>query len=360
MVVEMDILNDCIWTEFSVYEIFETVEVAKKLQIPTGAMVEKKDLIEGETPRITVTGINNGVYGYFECKTKDNPNYRVYNNFISVSFLGTVFYQSGAASLDMKVHCLKPQNVALTENKGAFLVAIIKKSIQNSSYSDQLSSTILPYLKLRLPANGDKDILWDEIELYMEAHRTSVNNSICEMNHINMLTPRKIDTRLWKKFPIEQLFDVVKGSRLTKADMKEGNIRYIGASSFENGITQYISNSEHIHKANTLTVCYNGSDIGRTFYQSEPFWATDDVNVLYPKFNMTENIALFIAPIIKAVGGTHEYDDKWKKEDMEKENIFLPCTIPGVPDFEYIEKYIDNLKNEINNNLTTLEVVQSI
>ncbi len=356
----MDILNDCIWTEFAVFEIFETAQIMKRLQVPTGAMVEKKDLIEGKIPRITVTGINNGVYGYFECKTKDNPNYRVYNNFISVSFLGTVFYQPGDASLDMKVHCLKPQNIALTENLGAFLVAVIKKSIQNSSYSDQLSSTVLPYLKLRLPTNRNKSILWDEIELYMEEHRKSVNNSICEMNQINRLTPRKVDIHTWKKIPINQLFKVVKGSRLTKANMREGNIRYIGASSFENGITQYISNSEHIHKGNTLTVCYNGSDIGRTFYQSEPFWATDDVNVLYPKFDMTENIALFIAPVIKAVGGSHEYNDKWRKEDMEKENIFLPCTTSGTPDFEYMEKYIENLKNNINRNLVALEIVQSI
>lgn len=88
---------------------------------------------------------------------------------------------------------------------------------------------------------------------------------------------KKLDTTKWKKFQIEQLFDVKKGSRLTKTDMKEGKRRYIGASSFNNGITAYISNSEHVHPGNTLTVCYNCSDIGRTFYQKEEYWATDDV-----------------------------------------------------------------------------------
>ena len=171
-----------------------------------------------------------------------------------------------------------------------------------------------------------------------------------------MLMPRKINTQLWKSFSISQLFEVVKGSRLTKADMKEGSIRYIGASSFDNGITHYISNAEHIHKGNMLTVCYNGSDIGRTFYQSEPFWATDDVNVLNPIFEMNENIALFVAPIIKAVGGRHEYDDKWKKEDMEQDSILLPCTISGTPDFEYMEKYIQNLKKNIRKNLKAIEL----
>ena len=152
----------------------------------------------------------------------------------------------------------------------------------------------------------------------------------------------KINT--WSSFALGQLFDVVKGSRLTKAEMRSGTMRYIGASSFNNGITTYISNDEHVHPANTLTVCYNGSDIGRTFYQSEPYWATDDVNVLYPKFEMNENIALFFAPIIKCVGGLHEYDDKWKLEDMKKDTIRLPVKEDGTPNFDYMQSYIHRIR----------------
>lgn len=350
----MNTLDKCIWSEFKILDLFQTIETGNKIQVPTGAMVDKKDLIEGDVPRITVTGVNNGVYGYFECKRKNNSNYRIYNNFISVSFLGTVFYQSGDASLDMKVHCLKPKSIELTENIGTFLVAIIKKSILNSTYSDQLSSTVLPHLKIKLPTNANKEIVWDYIDSYMKKQKTIANKSIKEIVPINNFRAKEIDTSTWKKFPICDLFVVVKGSRLTKAAMKDGNIPYVGASSFENGITQYISNSEHIHNGNTLTVCYNGSDIGRTFYQSEPFWATDDVNVLYPKFEMTENIALFIAPIIKAVGGAHEYNDKWKKEDMEKDSIFLPSTIANTPDFSYMEQYIKKLKANTKKSLVVL------
>ena len=42
---------------------------------------------------------------------------------------------------------------------------------------------------------------------------------------------------------------------------------------------------------NKITVCYNGS-VGETFYQDQPFLASDDVNVLYPKFDMTKEIRL--------------------------------------------------------------------
>ena len=158
----------------------------------------------------------------------------------------------------------------------------------------------------------------------------------------------------WKFFAISDLFDVVKGSRLTKADMREGTIRYVGASSFNNGITTYISNTEQLHPANTLTVCYNGSDIGRTFYQTEPYWATDDVNVLYPKFEMNEDLAMFFAPIIKCVGGLHEYGDKWKLEDMKKDAIKLPVKDDGTPDFMFMESYIQKIKKAATERISIL------
>ena len=80
--------------------------------------------------------------------------------------------------------------------------------------------------------------------------------------------------------------------------MKEGNINFIGASAVNNGVTAHIGNSEHLHPANTITVSYNGS-VGEAFYQTQIFWASDDVNVLYPQFHLTPQIALFIQPIIR-------------------------------------------------------------
>ena len=150
----------------------------------------------------------------------------------------------------------------------------------------------------------------------------------------------KIDISGWREFSIGELFDVQKGTRLTKKDMTAGTIRFIGASAVNNGITALIGNNTHLHPSNTITVSYNGS-IGETFYQTESFWASDDVNVLYPKFPMTKEIALFMLPIIKSVGKNYQFIDKWKKEDMESDVIKLPA-MPrsGEPDYEYMENYI--------------------
>lgn len=153
----------------------------------------------------------------------------------------------------------------------------------------------------------------------------------------------KVDISDWKSFKIGDLFAITKGKRLRKADMKPGTTRFIGASSKNNGCTSYVGNDEPIHPGNTITVCYNGS-VGTAFYQSEPFLASDDVNVLNPNFDMNERIALFLVPLIEIAGSRFDYIEKWGKEIMEESEIVLPVTASKKPDWNYIEQYAINVE----------------
>jgi hypothetical protein len=138
------------------------------------------------------------------------------------------------------------------------------------------------------------------------------------------------------------LFEIKKGKRLTKAEMIPGRTRYIGAIDSNNGVSAYIANDEHLHPANTITVSYNGS-IGETFYQEEPFWATDDVNVLYPKFTINRCRAMFICAVIEKEKYRFSYGRKWDKDLMIDSEIQLPAKTDGTPDWVWIEKYIQGL-----------------
>lgn len=172
------------WKRFKIKDLFETEVFGKSVQVPTGANIKRSDLEDGETPRITVKGINNGVYGKFNCKinTKD---YRTFDNFISVSFLGTVFYHPYTASLDMKVHCLKPKNIVLDKYIGQFLVSVIRKSITNTSYSDQISSTVLPEMVLYLPITIEGEPHFEYMRNYMKELEIKGKNKIEKLIKIN-------------------------------------------------------------------------------------------------------------------------------------------------------------------------------
>lgn len=159
------------WKEFEIRELFLTENDRNKFQVPTGASIPKRYLRDGQTPRISATNVNNGILGYFEDVSYDK-NYRCFENFISVSFLGTIFYHDYKASLDMKIHCLKLKDKELNKYIAFYLISVIRKVIQETEYKDQLSSTVLPYVKIKLPVDENKNPDWDYMENFIKRLET--------------------------------------------------------------------------------------------------------------------------------------------------------------------------------------------
>ena len=325
----IDISN---WKAFAIADLFDVIK---------GTRLTRANMKAGSIRYIGASTFNNGITAYVANDEHLHPA-----NTISVSYNGSVgvaFYQDEPFWASDDVNILYPK-FPLTQNIALFLIPIIQRVGTQYAFIDKWKKEDMERDKIKLPVdkNGVPDFQYMETYIDLEIKKTQM--FIQEIAAGLSKNRKHIEIQHWGSFRLGDLFDIVKGSRLTKADMREGNIRYIGASSFNNGITAYIGNDEQLHPANTLTVCYNGSDIGRTFYQTDPYWATDDVNVLYPKFEMNESIALFFAPIIKCVGGLHEYDDKWKLDDMKKDVIKLPIKVDGTPDFAYMESYIQKTR----------------
>lgn len=145
----------------------------------------------------------------------------------------------------------------------------------------------------------------------------------------------------WGVFKIGEIFTIKKGKRLTKANQTDGKTPFIGSIDGNNGVSSYIG-QKPIHEGNTITVNYNGS-VAESFYQPEPFWASDDVNVLYPKFTLTPRIALFIIAVIKGEKYRFNYGRKWHMERMEQSPIKLPITAKGDLNLAFMENYIAKL-----------------
>lgn len=153
--------------------------------------------------------------------------------------------------------------------------------------------------------------------------------------------PTTLDTSSWLPFILKTLFDIQKGKRLTKANMARGVTPYIGSTDSNNGITAYVGQVA-IHEANTISLSYDGS-VGEAFYQPAPFWASDAVNVFYPKFEMTPEIALFFCTVIRQEKYRFNYGRKWHLERMRECVIRLPVRKDRKPDFDFMKRYIKSL-----------------
>lgn len=201
----------------------------------------------------------------------------------------------------------------------------IQKNAYRYSYGRQANKTL-------------KDIVVpDDVPQWVE------ESKIQPVSTKNAAGKKELNFQNWKNYFLEDLFDFVKGKRLTKAEMLSGNINFLGAISENNGIREKIEVSQY-WSPNCITVNYNGS-VGEAFYQKEPFWASDDVNVLYAKdfWELNPYIAMFIITVIRANQYRFGYGRKWTLEKMKNTTIKLPGKKDGMPDFEYMENYIKAL-----------------
>ncbi len=340
------------WTKFKVSDIFVTEKHGSGLQVPTGAMMSKKDLEDGDIPRVTVSNFNNGITGYYA--DSDDKNYRTYQNFISVSFLGTVFYQPDKVSLDMKVHCLKPLDYELNVYSAGYIVSIIRKAISNFAYSDQLSSTVLAELEFALPATSDGQPDWAYMESYMKTVMEESEKSLENLKKADD-TKHLIDTTDWKAFNVSDFFEVLKGrNKLSNTDIDDGDTPVYSSNSSNGGIFGYTSKEpDYVIDEDTPFYITFGDHTKAINIAEQSFCVMDNVKVLTSKVR-SHNVLRFIMTSWMRNVPDLGYARHWG--EAEKADIWLPITSTGEPDWQYMEDYMRSIMDKSEQIISDLQI----
>jgi len=149
------------WQVFNICDVFD---------VATGANVKSSLLSAGSLPRITAKDTVNGIALF----TSDKPSGKLRFNekCVSVSFLGSVFYQPYKSSFDMKIHSLTIKGRKMNAYVGLFIATECKKQFCKYAYGNQLSSTDLPKQKILLPIDSEGKPDWD----YMESHMRRIES----------------------------------------------------------------------------------------------------------------------------------------------------------------------------------------
>jgi hypothetical protein len=233
-----------------------------------------------------------------------------------------------------------------------FLATCLQTVTHKYPYNYGLFPDMLKEEQISLPVDASGKPDWAYMDKYMSA---VMRESWTCLENIKKVKKEfhQVNVSGWRQFSIGSLFRIEKGTRLTRAEMIDGDTPFIGATLENNGITARVGNIEHVHPGGLMTVAYNGQKAtGKAFYQPISFWASDDVNVLYPKFSLTEYIALFLAPLFWEAGRPYSFGDKWSKDAMEDDCLSLPANASGKPDWDYMDKYMrtmmDNTKSDLS------------
>ena len=184
-----------------------------------------------------------------------------YANYMDVDFIGTTDIVAG-------------YNENLNQYNGLFIATVLCQERPKYSFGRKWK-THLKDTVIKLPQTLDANPDWK----YMEQYIKSLNHKPIATANRGGYRSHTLGVETWKDFCLGDYFEIKKGKRLTSDEQTEGSTPYIGAINSNNGIANYIG-QDAIHEGNTISLSYNGS-VGEAFYQPRPFWATDDVNVLY-------------------------------------------------------------------------------
>lgn len=274
---------------------------------------------------VSRTAKNNGVSAIVEKVKGIEP---LEAGLITVSGGGSVleaFVQPSPFYSGRDLYYLKPKTKMEIREK-MFYCQCIRANKYRYNYGRQANRTLKDILIPNEIPNWVYSIQLNSIEDYKEK----------KINKVISLNSRK-----WINFSYTDLFEIKKGKRVTKMDLRPGNTPFIASIDSNNGIREYCD-LPPLYSGNVITVNYNGS-VGEAFYQPNPFWASDDVNVLVPKFELNPYIAMFIITVIKKEKYRFNYGRKWHKERMEHSIIKLPVDEIETPDWAFMEDYIKSL-----------------
>lgn len=341
-------LNARPYSEFKISDLFN-VKYGVNLELNACDECDKNDA--DSVNFVARTSENNGVSARVSIIDGITPQKA---GLISVAGGGSVlstFLQPEPFYSGRDLYTLEPKENISNEAK-FFVITVIEQNKYKFSYGRQANKT-LPDLVLKLPVTKQGSPDWQFMENYIKSlHYKPITTRIIANN---------LDLKIseWKRFYLGRLFDIKKGKRLTAEDQEEGENLYIGAIDSNNGVANHIGQPP-IHEGNTISLSYNGS-VGEAFYQPKPYWATDDVNALYPKFDtFNQFIGLFIAAILRREKFRFSYGRKWTLDNMRVTEICLPVQkdsdgFPKIdksckysddgytPDWQFMENYIKSL-----------------
>lgn len=292
---------------------------------------------------VSRTAQNNGISAYVEPIAVVPPFPPGTMTIALGGSIGSTFLQQQPFYTGQNVAVLLPKQ-SMTDAIKLFLACIIMRECSQRfvAFGRELNKHIKRDFSINLPCNSSGEPDWQFITDFM-AHLGKGDNDGSIGDSLKTENPEAsgpVSTDTWADFKVSDLFDVKKGKRLTKEDQTEGQTPYIGAIDSNNGISNHIG-QKAIHNGGTISLSYNGS-VGEAFYQPEPFWATDDVNVFYPKSvtRLNQLTGLFICAILRQEKYRYSYGRKWVLEAMNDTVIRLPQTSEGKPDWDEMERRI--------------------
>ena len=337
------------WKEFRVGDLFSCETT---LGIPS-----KNDLEDGDINYITRSASYNGF-----SRTCGNEDHLNKGNCITIGAEGFVaFWQTDDFVAGNKVYALR--HPKLNEINGLFVCTTLNALSSRYSFADARVLDKIKVEVIKLPATSDGQPDWDYMESYMKAVMEESEKSLENLKKADD-TKHLIDVSGWKRFHLydDGMFGIDMGTKMDKAKMKEVHptINFVGRANANNGITTCVDRIDDIepYSSGYMTLSLGGEYLGSCFIQPKPFYTSQNVIVLIPNDNMTDNIKRFIATMIfrESRSKYKAFVDELNRHIKTDFSVPLPITSTGEPDWQYMEDYMKQIMDKSEQIVSDLQI----
>ena len=249
--------------------------------------------------------------------------------FITVALGGSVlssFVQNRPFYTGFHVMVLEPKREMSLEEK-LFYCHAIKMNAYRYQYGRQANRTL-------------KDINLPLIPNWLKNYKINFKK-IQTQNQFRIFP---LHTNDWKSYKMYDLFDVVRGTRITKENRTLGPIALVTAGAQNEGVSDFIHPEKRAVYQNVLTI----DMFCNCFYHEYSFSCDDNILVLFPKFEQNKFRALFLVTVINQDKTRYAYGRQYRQKDFNSHFLKLPSKkINGKyePDWQFMENYIKSLPN---------------
>ena len=333
-------LNAKTWKPFLLKDLF-TFDAGKCSQ------ANRLQKMDNGIPYIAATNRNNGVADFvkpvkkfisrgnalaFVCDGEGSMGYSFYKFENSIATSNIIFGYS-------------PN---INKYTASFMSTVADKVRGKYSYNYKRRFLRLQRETLMLPVDesGEPDYF------YMENFMRQIEENLLKLyrDYINRRLDNEVivpaEQKTWKAFYLTEIFsNIQRGKRLKTDDHIEGKIAYVSSSAVNNGIDNFISNSNRVRIFENCLTLTNSGSVGTAFYHPYFFVASDHVTHL-KQTSMNKYHYLFIASIIsKIFPSKYSFNREINDKRIKTEKIMLPVDESGEPDFDYMEKYMRRQEN---------------
>jgi hypothetical protein len=335
------------WKEVKIDDLFIIIN---------GKGITKEEIIlhPGKVRAIQSGEEQNGCIGYIDEKyCKEKGYYIQYEPCLTVARSGSsghITYQDKPFVVGDSAKILK-NRCEMNLYHFLFIRTILMQKKKKYSYNDKVSEKKYKEEMISLPADSKRNIDWIFMEEYIKRLQADAVSSLNLLNKLSLVSYKPIDISSWQDHRVGKLFsDIVKPFVYHTKDVTEeaSGIPYVVRSKFNNGIKYRVKKKEGM-KTNPAGVISFGAENATFFYQTEEWCSGRDIYYIDTR-NISKNACYFLISCLMSITHKYSYNYGLFPDLLKKEYIKLP-TKDGLPDYKYMEQYIQIVEKTAQANL---------